>query len=502
MDEKLEEYIKDYTSKTTGGRNSTERDSFKDFSLPNHGIGIEKFKDRINREDARTTGVVRVLGFKDEDKNNTEIGNLFLEKCISQERIIFNQCKKWHFKNHVNNRQDADFFDIYPYWITLEALLLCKTSKGIESIEEREFMAFIAVIRERNEINKNIKILEFLRNNPADRNEFYSNIPDQEKFFKRFTRNGFNLLLSNHFEYISYDKEKSLIYLCIKSTDFLSSQIEYFYSKYDVYTDYNSPDYLNFLRSNTIDNHLNIFPMPEKEITKDMISNVREGIKNNFPYKNLLLKGVPGTGKSKELIDKIRENIFCLQDEKEENECLTISELIDSNVIKVNVHSGLTNSELMQGIGVKTTTDNDIKYHEKQGLVLEHIAKAILNPSLPYVVVLEEVQENSLNRLIGDLIFLIEENRRVKFKDDHPQLMGKPIDYQLVSRLTIKHAKDDKIKLPSLVEVDKEIHLCIPENLYLFCTSNYRDDKKIMEDNLFRRFDVIEMFPDSTAIED
>ena len=35
----------------------------------------------------------------------------------------------------------------------------------------------------------------------------------------------------------------------------------------------------------------------------------------------------------------------------------------------------------------------------------------------------------------------------------------------------------------------------MPDNLYIFCTSNYRDDKKVIEDNLLRRFEVLEVYP-------
>ena len=37
--------------------------------------------------------------------------------------------------------------------------------------------------------------------------------------------------------------------------------------------------------------------------------------------------------------------------------------------------------------------------------------------------------------------------------------------------------------------------MIVPDNLFIFCTSNYRDDKKVIEDNLLRRFDVIEIYP-------
>ena len=37
--------------------------------------------------------------------------------------------------------------------------------------------------------------------------------------------------------------------------------------------------------------------------------------------------------------------------------------------------------------------------------------------------------------------------------------------------------------------------MIMPNNLYIFCTSNYRDDKKVIEDNLLRRFEVLEIYP-------
>ena len=40
----------------------------------------------------------------------------------------------------------------------------------------------------------------------------------------------------------------------------------------------------------------------------------------------------------------------------------------------------------------------------------------------------------------------------------------------------------------------------MPNNFYIFCTSNYRDDKKVIEDNLLRRFEVIEIYPNSDVV--
>jgi len=52
------------------------------------------------------------------------------------------------------------------------------------------------------------------------------------------------------------------------------------------------------------------------------------------------------------------------------------------------------------------------------------------------------------------------------------------------------------IEIPYLVDTSTAYRkMVLPSNLYLFCTSNYRDDKKVIEDNLLRRFDVVEIYP-------
>jgi len=200
-----------------------------------------------------------------------------------------------------------------------------------------------------------------------------------------------------------------------------------------------------------------------------------------FPHKNLLLKGVPGTGKSHTL-EKIIENYLNLKDKPK-------------HICHINIHSASSNADLMQGIGINSN-GGKIEYKEKQGLIYNHIKKALFTPNQPFVLILEEIQENSLNELIGDLIYLIEVKKRVsvdttKFED------GKEYEYQEFIEKVLED-KDNKhsIQIPYLVDTSTAYRkMVLPSNLYIFCTSNYRDDKKVIEDNLLRRFDVVEVYP-------
>jgi len=201
----------------------------------------------------------------------------------------------------------------------------------------------------------------------------------------------------------------------------------------------------------------------------------------DFPHKNLLLKGVPGTGKSHTIEDIIGKE-------------LKIKGKF-TNICHINIHSASSNADLMQGIGI-SSKGGKIAYKEKQGLIYNHIKKALFAPSQPFVLVLEEIQENSLNELIGDLIYLIEDKKRVtvdasKFEDK------KEYDYQeFIEKVLEDENNTHYIEIPYLVDTSTDYRkMVLPSNLYVFCTSNYRDDKKVIEDNLLRRFDVVEIYP-------
>ena len=203
-------------------------------------------------------------------------------------------------------------------------------------------------------------------------------------------------------------------------------------------------------------------------------------IKYNFPYKNILLKGVTGTGKSR-IIDKLIDKDLNLKNYK------------STNVLKINIHSASSNSDLMQGIAINSNENGNIEYKEKKGLVLEFIEKATFNPNQPFVLVLEEIQENSLNELIGDLIYLIEEDKRAKgYKANNQNYLYS----ELIDEIITQNKDIASVKLPNLIsKQEKTKQMIIPHNLFIFCTSNYRDDRKVIEDNLLRRFEVIEVYP-------
>ena len=240
--------------------------------------------------------------------------------------------------------------------------------------------------------------------------------------------------------------------------------------------------YINFLDNEK--NTLNIFSENNKEILVQENFYSLSPVGNlTFPHKTLLLKGVPGTGKSR-AIENIINNKLQLKDHKQ-------------NILRINIHSASSNADLMQGIGI-SSTDGKIEYKEKQGLILNFIERATRKPHQPFVLVLEEIQENSLNELIGDLIYLIEDDKRAKGYEADDELYG----YQeLIEKIIASNPETAYVEVPYLVNSSTEYRkMIMPDNLYIFCTSNYRDDKKVIEDNLLRRFEVLEIYPKASVV--
>lgn len=238
----------------------------------------------------------------------------------------------------------------------------------------------------------------------------------------------------------------------------------------------------------------------ESEVDEEFLQDISQTSTNfeNLAHipKNILIKGVPGTGKST-TINRLIQNSFDLDKVLQDKHGNRIE-----RVLRINIHSATTNASLMQGVSVGTD-GSQLIYSEKRGLVLNFLLSAVVNPDMPFALVLEEIQENTLNSLIGDLIYLMESSRRTDLAPFKTEIKDDVFDF--IETVVEADPSINYVSIPNLIETSQSHltkKLVFPTNLYLFCTSNYRDDKKIIEDNLLRRFEVIEIYPQANLIQD
>jgi hypothetical protein len=167
--------------------------------------------------------------------------------------------------------------------------------------------------------------------------------------------------------------------------------------------------------------------------------------------KQLILQGVPGTGKT-----HVARCLARLLTGDEHAVCLA------------QFHPAYSYEEFVEGIRVRSVEANgrhDVTYPVEDGLLCAFAACAAGQPSQPHVLLLDEINRANLPRVFGELLYLLE-------------------------------YRDQEIVLPC-----SRRRFCLPPNLYLIGTMNSADrSTSALDLALRRRFSFLEMSPDAGVL--
>ncbi len=168
--------------------------------------------------------------------------------------------------------------------------------------------------------------------------------------------------------------------------------------------------------------------------------------------KQLILQGVPGTGKTHvarclaRLLTGGREDALRL----------------------VQFHPAYSYEEFVEGIRVKSVAvdgRHDVSYPVEAGLLCEFAARAEARPAQPHVLVIDEMNRGNLPRIFGELLYLLE-------------------------------YRGQAVELPCSRRAFR-----LPGNLYLLATMNAADRSiAVLDQALRRRFSFLEMEPDPAVL--
>lgn len=139
----------------------------------------------------------------------------------------------------------------------------------------------------------------------------------------------------------------------------------------------------------------------------------------------------------------------------------------------VTFHQSYGYEEFIEGV-VATTNNGQITYAVKDGVFKAFCRRAEQNPETNYLFVIDEINRGNISKIFGELITLIEPTKR----------LGQP------EAITVK--------LPYSGE-----EFGVPNNVYILGTMNTADRSITMMDTaLRRRFEFVEMMPDTDVIKD
>lgn len=197
---------------------------------------------------------------------------------------------------------------------------------------------------------------------------------------------------------------------------------------------------------------------------------------------NQILYGPPGTGKTYATVEKALE-IFVQaglrnsgNTRQEQLRCFN-NLVQDGHIRFVTFHQSFCYEDFVEGIRAVTDDDGKISYEVKDGIFKELCTEARGTAgeavSLPYVLIIDEINRGNVSRIFGELITLLEDSHRASLDKD---------SYQ---RDTVT------VRLPYSRDF-----FSVPENIYIIGTMNTADQSLTgLDVALRRRFAFTEMPP-------
>ena len=137
-------------------------------------------------------------------------------------------------------------------------------------------------------------------------------------------------------------------------------------------------------------------------------------------------------------------------------------------IAMVTFHQSFSYEDFVEGIRPKLEGGGEIDYELRDGIFKRIANTAWEDRGRRYVLVIDEINRGNIPKILGELITLVEDSRR----------LGKPGE----TKVTLPYSNED---------------FGVPKNLHIIGTMNTADRSILLLDTaLRRRFDFVEMMPD------
>jgi hypothetical protein len=155
----------------------------------------------------------------------------------------------------------------------------------------------------------------------------------------------------------------------------------------------------------------------------------------------------------------------------------------------VTFHQSYSYEEFVEGIKPEISSDDEdggLRYTVKDGIFKQMVRKALNDPYHSYGLLIDEINRANISKVLGELITLIEDDKRLKWNEETSCWEG-----GLQVKLPYSHSQDPGAPL-----------FGVPDNLHLIGTMNTADRSiALLDTALRRRFTFRELMPKPDLLE-
>lgn len=355
--------------------------------------------------------------------------------------IIQRQIEKMYISSSVDEENEGvrQNYRLYPVMLLYKVLVELGRTTGRYSISMAEYRYLVSTTKVFEDFLETLLLIKLLR-------EEREVIPQFEEFRGKFD----NRLIRALKQLPTLVFEQDAITL---NADFIAEVAEkvfIFESNPNIFT---TENYLRFLGSTK-----SLFELRENNVVTNQTQEIEESTNSNRPIRlsggtNILLYGVPGSGKSWTI-----EHEYCKK---------------DSKVRRLVFHPDYTYSDFIGQILPNVSDNGQVSYKFTPGPFTTILRDAYQNPDKEYILIIEEINRGNAPAIFGEVFQLLD---RIK---DNSEIRHKTVgtsEYGIFNENIAKVVYDDprhKVRIPS--------------NLSIIGTMNTSDQNVFTLDTAFQR---------------